>query len=75
MGIRIVGRNRKIMLIFEDDGIPYNPLEKADPEINAPMREREVGGLGIYLVKKRMNRVAYEHIDGKNRLTLIKNEF
>ena len=74
MGIRIMGENRKVMLIFEDDGIPYNPIEKTDPEVNAPMREREVGGLGIYLVKNRMDRVAYEYIDGKNRLTLVKNE-
>lgn len=75
MGIRIMGANRKVMLIFEDDGMPYNPLKKVDPDVNAPMSEREVGGLGIYLVKKRMDRVAYEYIDGKNRLTLVKNEF
>ena len=75
MGIRIIGVNRKVMLIFEDDGMPYNPLQKVDPDVNAPMSEREVGGLGIYLVKKRMDRVAYEYIDGKNRLTLVKNEF
>lgn len=39
------------VLFFEDDGIPYNPPENPEPDLNAPPEERKAGGLGIYLVK------------------------
>ena len=60
----------EIVIIFEDNGKPYNPLEKADPDVNAPMEDREIGGLGIFLVKKIMDVVEYEHKGGKNILTI-----
>lgn len=60
-------------LYFEDDGIPYNPLDRPDPDINESAETRKEGGLGIYLVKKRMDSLRYEYMDGKNRLTMVKN--
>lgn len=57
---------------FEDDGIPYNPLERPDPDVKKPEKERKEGGLGIYLVKKRMDKLRYEYIEEKNRLTIVK---
>ncbi len=57
---------------IEDDGRPFNPLEVAEPDINKPIEERKVGGLGIYLVRKLMTDLAYERREGKNRLTLKK---
>ena len=59
-------------LIFEDQGIAYNPLEKPDPDITLSAEERDIGGLGIYMVKKSMDDVIYERKDGKNILTLVK---
>lgn len=63
----------RIRLFFEDDGIPFNPLERPDPDVTLPIESRTKGGLGIYLVKQQMDEVVYEYVDGKNRLTLLKN--
>ena len=61
-----------ISFVFRDSGKPFNPLERADPKINANSDEREVGGLGIYMVKNIMDAVEYDYVDGHNVLTLIK---
>ena len=58
----------KITLTFIDQGIPYNPLESKDPDIE----DREIGGLGIFLVKKTMDELSYEYVDGQNILTMKK---
>ncbi len=60
------------VLCFEDDGIPYNPLEKEDADITLSAEERKIGGLGILMVKKSMDRVEYRNEDGKNIFTLTK---
>ncbi|MBQ3864926.1 MAG: SpoIIE family protein phosphatase [Clostridia bacterium] len=62
-----------VSVIFEDSGIPYNPLEKGDPDTSLPAQEREVGGLGIFLVKKTMDDMTYEYKDGKNVLRIRKH--
>ncbi|MDE7353293.1 MAG: SpoIIE family protein phosphatase [Acetatifactor sp.] len=64
--------SRRVTLIIEDDGIPYNPLERPDPDVEELLEKRTQGGLGIYLVKKRMDQIEYEYKDGMNRLTLRK---
>lgn len=61
-----------ITLRFADNGRPYNPTEMPDPDITLPAEEREIGGLGIYMVKKSMNSVEYEYRDGLNILALTK---
>lgn len=58
---------------FRDHGIPYNPLEKADPDITLSAEEREIGGLGIYMVKQSMDSVEYRYEDGCNILTIEKH--
>lgn len=60
-------------VIFEDWGIPYNPLLKEDPDITASVEDRPIGGLGIFMTKKMMDDVSYEYKDGRNRLTIRKN--
>ena len=57
---------------FLDEGRPFNPLEHEDPDVSLSARERSIGGLGIYMVKKRMDGVRYEYRDGKNVLTIWK---
>lgn len=61
-------------ITFTDNGIPYNPLEKPDPDITAGVEERPIGGLGIYMVKKTMDIVTYEYEydEKKNKLTIMK---
>ena len=61
-----------VQITFRDSGIPYNPLEKPDPDITKPAEEREIGGLGIYIVKKSMDEVLYRYEDGQNILTIRK---
>ena len=62
----------KITLTFIDQGIPYNPLESKDPDITLYIEDREIGGLGIFLVKKTMDELSYEYVDGQNILTMKK---
>ena len=62
-----------VSITFIDQGIPYDPLAKADPDVTLPAEEREIGGLGIFMVRKTMDDVSYEYQDGKNILTLKKN--
>lgn len=59
-------------ITFIDNGIPYDPLAKADPDITLSAEERQIGGLGIFMVKKSMDDVKYEYLDGHNILTLKK---
>lgn len=62
-----------VVITFIDNGVPYDPLAKADPDITLSAEEREIGGLGIYMVKKSMDDVSYEYKDGKNILRIKKN--
>ncbi len=55
---------------FSDSGRPFDPLAKPDPDITLPVEERSIGGLGIYMVKKSMDDVAYRYEDGKNILSI-----
>ncbi len=57
-------------LILADNGKPYNPLEQEDPDITLSAEEREIGGLGIFMVKKSMTTIAYEYAGGNNNLTM-----
>lgn len=61
-----------VVITFIDNGVPYNPLAKADPDVTLPVEEREIGGLGIYMVKKTMDDISYEYKDGKNILRIKK---
>lgn len=66
--------NKDIVTIqFKDNGIPFNPLEKEDPDVNADLESRAPGGLGIYLVKKQMDKIQYQYQEGENQLVLVKN--
>ena len=60
------------LITFEDSGVPYDPLAKADPDLSKSAEEREVGGLGIFLVKKTMDDIRYEYVNGSNILTIVK---
>jgi sigma-B regulation protein RsbU (phosphoserine phosphatase) len=57
----------------EDDGRPFNPLEAVEPDTNKPLEERSVGGLGIHLVRKFMDKVEYKRQQGKNLLMMKKS--
>lgn len=62
-----------VTISFADDGTPYNPLEREDPDVTLSAEERTIGGLGIFMVKNTMDTVEYEYRDGRNVLTVTKN--
>ena len=64
--------DRMASVTFEDSGVPYDPLAKVDPDITLSAAERPIGGLGIFMVKKNVDEIFYEHKDGKNILTIKK---
>lgn len=61
-----------VIITFIDGGVPYDPLATADPDITLSAEERQIGGLGIYMVKKSMDEITYEYVDGKNILSIKK---
>ena len=63
----------RVMITFMDHGIPYDPLKKEDPDITLSAEDRDIGGLGIFMVKKSMDDIQYEYKDGQNILTISKN--
>ena len=59
-------------LTFIDNGKPYDPIKQADPDITLPAEEREIGGLGIFIVKKTMDSVSYRRNGENNELAITK---
>ena len=64
---------QRIRLTFIDSGVPYDPTAKDDPDITLSAKEREIGGLGIFMVKKTMDRMEYAYEEGQNILTIEKS--
>lgn len=69
--VEIQDNNAKITLI--DRGLPFNPLAKEDPDITLSADERQIGGLGIFMVKKSMDKVFYSNDDGNNIFIMEKS--
>lgn len=61
-----------VIISFLDEGVPFDPLAEADPDIMASAEDRKIGGLGIFMVKKSMDEVHYEYKDGSNILRIKK---
>ena len=62
-----------VTITFMDHGVPYDPLQKEDPDITLSAEERGSGGLGIFMVKKTMDEITYEYKDGQNILRIRKD--
>lgn len=62
----------EVTAVVEDDGVPFNPLERATPDTTATIEDREIGGLGIHLMRELMDRVRYDRVGNRNRLTMTK---
>ena len=70
--IDVAASDQWLQFIISDSGTPFDPTEKALADTTLSAEERPVGGLGILLVRKLMDSINYEYIDGKNVLTLRK---
>ena len=72
LGIGFDDVSRTITFRMADRGMPFNPLQKPDPDITLSAEDREIGGLGIFITKKTMDTVTYAYENGENVLTMIK---
>lgn len=70
--VRVWVSGRELSSELVDEGRAFNPLDVPSPDLNAPLHERELGGLGLHLVRSLMDRVDYRREDTKNVLTLMK---
>ena len=71
--VEVVEDPLAVIITFIDNGVAYDPLKQADPDITLSAEEREVGGLGIYMVKKSMDEISYEYVNGQNILKIKKH--
>ena len=72
ISIEILDSPRKAVITFKDSGIPFDPTAKEDPDITLSAQERQVGGLGIFMVKKSMDTMKYRYTEGQNVLEITK---
>ena len=70
--IEALFNKEQLKFIISDAGVPFDPTAKEDVDVNLEVSEREVGGLGIHLIRQIMDEISYEYKDGKNYLTLHK---
>ncbi len=64
---------KKLRIVIVDDGKPFNPLETETPDLSVDLFEREIGGLGIFIVTNIMTSVEYQRLESVNRLEMTKN--
>ena len=72
LDVEIEKDEHAITIRLKDGGVAFNPLEVEAPDITKPLEERQIGGLGIFIMLKKMDSVSYEHTDSENVLTIKK---
>ena len=72
LDVELEKTDHHISLCFKDGGVPFNPLEQKSPDTKLSWKQRHIGGLGIYLVIKKMDAIRYAYENNKNILTIQK---
>jgi serine/threonine-protein kinase RsbW len=72
ISVTLTGTPSEVRVEVEDTGIPFNPLQYPSPDTSLKLEEKPIGGLGIFIVRKYMDDVAYDRLDDRNRLVMIK---
>lgn len=73
IAISLASDEHAVSVEIVDDGPPFNPLaDAAEPDLDAPLEDRPIGGLGIHLVREMMDELHYSREEGKNRLAMVK---
>ena len=72
LSIDFDSESRRMTFPMTASGIPFDPLAKPDPDITLSAEERQIGGLGIFMMKMTMDDVSYVYKDGQNILTMKK---
>ena len=70
--VACVNKDGKLKITIEDDGVPFNPTDAPHPNLKCAFKDREIGGLGIHLIRSYMDRIEYRRKSGKNVLVLTK---
>ena len=73
LSLEMLEEEKRIRMVLKDQGIPFNPLEKEDPNIELSAEERKIGGLGIFMVKDYMDYLEYHYEDSYNIMIIEKN--
>lgn len=71
--VEVIKSPLAVVITFIDNGVQYDPLARQEPDTTLSAEEREIGGLGIYMVKKSMDEITYSYKDGQNILQIRKN--
>lgn len=72
LDVEIEKDEQAITIRLKDGGVAFNPLEVEAPDITKPLEERQIGGLGIFIMLRKMDSVSYEYTDNENILTIKK---
>ncbi|MBQ0028431.1 MAG: ATP-binding protein [Lachnospiraceae bacterium] len=70
--LTIEKNDESVRIIFDYNGVLFDPTKREEVDTTKSIEEREIGGLGIHIVKKMTDSMTYECENGRNRLTLIK---
>lgn len=70
VSMQIKLHENQLYFILTDSGVEFDPTKEGDVDITLPAEERNIGGLGIFLIKNIMNNVSYQRIDDRNILTM-----
>ena len=70
--VSLTNDKKKVIFVFKDSGKPFNPLELENPDITLDASERQIGGLGIFIVKQSMDEISYEYKNNQNVFKMTK---
>lgn len=72
--VKVVGGESELTLQLTDQGVPFDPTKDApEADTTSAIEDRQIGGLGIFLIRQMMDRVEYQRVNGSNILTMVKN--
>ena len=71
--VEIDDEPKTVTITFIDRGVKFDPLAKPDPDVTLSVKDRQIGGLGIFMTKKFIDELSYEYRDGQNVFAMKKN--
>ena len=72
INVEVTRNSKAVTVMISDDAKPYNPFDRPAPDVDLPIEERDIGGLGVHFVKELMDEFHYRFEDGCNIVTLLK---
>lgn len=71
--LKVSSDENQLIFLLTDKGSFFDPTMVADADLTLSIEERPIGGFGIFLIRRIMNEVSYQRLDGENRLTMKKS--